>query len=61
MDPLYSRPKNWKAKNWIENFSEFHLHEGLTHLIPLVSFFTPGKNPKFVGFLLFSGGKEKDK
>ena len=31
----------------------------LTHLIPLVSFYTPWKQQKTFGFLMFSGGIEK--
>ena len=32
----------------------------LTHVISLVSFCTPGKHQKTIGFLMFPGGIERD-
>ena len=34
--------------------------QSLTHFIPLVSFYTPGKRQKTRGFLMFSGCIESD-
>ena len=44
---------------WKSCFS-FILMFLLTHLMPLVSFYTPRKHQKTFGFLMFSGGLEKD-
>ena len=33
---------------------------GLTHFVPLVSFYTPSKHQKTTGFLMFRGGIERD-
>ena len=39
---------------------EILLQKELTHSIPLVSFYTPWKNQKIPGFLMFSGGLERE-
>ena len=35
--------------------------ESLAHFMPLISFYTPWKNQKTKGFLIFSGGIERDR
>ena len=60
--------KNWWIRfpvfiqNENENKRHFHSKYILTHFIPLVSFFfyTPWKHQKTRGFLMFSGGIERD-
>ena len=39
---------------------EILLQKELTHSVPLVSFYTPRKNQKIPGFLMFSGGLERE-
>ena len=43
------------------SFQYSHSFSCLTHFMPLVSFYAPWKHQKTFGFLMFSGGIEKDR
>ena len=46
--------------NSLESKTPFSVLNALTHFMPLVSFYTAWKHQKTSGFLMFSGGIERD-
>ena len=58
---LFSNNKGFMILNWlIWRIDLVNIYGHLTHFLPLVSFYTPWKHHKTRGFLMFTGGIERD-